>query len=67
MARPADDDVLRGDADGNGTVEPADVTALAAYLIGVPPAQFDDKAADADKNGQIDICDVVTAIKKLIP
>ena len=67
VARPADDDVLRGDADGNGTVEPADVTALAAYLIGVPPAQFDDKAADADKNGQIDICDVVTAIKKLIP
>lgn len=61
------DDVLRGDADGNGKVEPADILALANHLIGKTPAQFNAKAADVNKDGKVDITDLVALIKKLIP
>ena len=60
------DDVLRGDADGNGTVEPADALALANHLIG-NSGSYDAKAADVNKDGKVDITDLVALIKKLIP
>ena len=60
------DDVLRGDADGNGTVEPADALALANHLIG-KPGSYNAKAADVNKDGKVDITDLVALIKKLIP
>lgn len=60
------DDVLRGDADGNGTVEPADALALANHLIG-NPGSYNAKAADVNKDGKVDITDLVALIKKLIP
>lgn len=60
------DDVLRGDADGNGKVEAADVTALVNYLLGKSSIN-NEKAADANNDGRIDISDVAATIKKLIP
>lgn len=60
------DDVLRGDADGNGEVEPADALALANHLIG-NSGSYDAKAADVNKDGKVDITDLVALIKKLIP
>ena len=62
-----EDNVLRGDADGNGEVRPADILALANHLIGKAPAQFNAKAADVNKDGKVDITDLVALIKKLIP
>ena len=61
----ADDDILRGDADGNGQVEPADVTALASHLTGNTPAGFNAKAANVNKDNKTDILDLVALIKLL--
>ena len=60
------DDVLPGDADGNGEVEPSDVTALANHLLGKTPAGFDATAADVNKDGKVDIADLVAILKQLI-
>ena len=62
----ADNDVLPGDADGNGQLEPADIVAIANYLTGRTPDQFDAKAADANNDGKINISDITAIIKELL-
>ena len=61
------DNVLRGDVDGNGKVEPADVLTLVNHLIGKTPGSYNATAADVNKDGKVDITDLVALIKKLIP
>ena len=51
-----------GDANGDGTVNIADVTAIINKINGVPPATFDATAADVNKDGTINIADVTGVI-----
>lgn len=61
----AEDDVLLGDADGNGVVDIMDVTLLVDHILGKNADKFNEKNADVTANGTIDIADV-TAIVNII-
>ena len=54
-----------GDANGDGTVNIADVTAIINKINGVPPSSFDTTAADVNKDGTINIADV-TGVNNII-
>lgn len=45
---------LRGDVNGDGHVNSADIVELIAYLNEMTPNLFDKKAADANADGEID-------------
>ena len=57
---------LRGDVDGNGEVNIADVTALIDYLLSNGAAGGDPVAADCDLDNTINIADVTTLIDYLL-
>ena len=48
----------KGDADGSGKVDIADVAAAISYILDPQTVPFDKEAADMDGNGSIDINDV---------
>lgn len=60
-----DDDYVSGDANGDGKVTVADYTAIAHYIMGNPPANFNEKAADVNGDGKINVADY-TAVAHLI-
>jgi hypothetical protein len=62
MATFTTTDVLNGDANGDGEVNIADVTAIINYINGNPPAGFNFDAANANGDENIDIADVTAVI-----
>ena len=56
---------LKGDADGNGQVNAADIVAISNYMIGNPPAGFSKANADVNLDGIINIADIV-AVSNII-
>lgn len=54
-------DVLLGDANGDGKVTVADYTAIAHYIMGKAPANFNEKAADVNGDGKINVADYTAA------
>lgn len=56
---------ILGDADGDGTVTVADITAIAAHILGNTPDDFNFLAADANEDGTIDVADI-TATANII-
>ena len=50
--------VLTGDANGDGVVNIADVTALISYLQDNNYSCFNERAADADRSGTVDAADI---------
>ena len=57
---------LRGDVDGDGTVNIADVTALIDYLLSGNATGINLSAADADEDGTVGIADVTALIDYLL-
>lgn len=57
--------VILGDADGSGTVDHLDVTAIVNRIMGQPSKNFNEKAADTNLDGTVDISDVVRLINQL--
>ena len=49
----------KGDADGNGVVNTADIVAISNYMMGNPPAGFSKASADVNLDGIINIADIV--------
>lgn len=49
---------IPGDANGDGVVDVADITAIAAYILGNTPTPFHEKAADVNNDGNIDVSDI---------
>ena len=54
--------LIRGNANGDGKVDIADVTAIINKINGVPPLTFNETAADVNKDGVINIADVTGVI-----
>jgi hypothetical protein len=50
---------IAGDANGDGVITVADYIAIAHYIMGNPPANFNEKAADANGDGQINVADYI--------
>ena len=57
---------LLGDVNANHAVTIADVTALIDFLLGNPPARYDERAADVNGNGDVSISDVTALIDLLL-
>lgn len=55
-------DYLAGDADGNGTVDANDITAVADYLLGKNPDNFNKKNADANNDSKVNAADIVVIV-----
>lgn len=55
---------LRGDIDGNGEVDPADISALIDHLLNGAPVVMTN--ADCDNNGAIDASDISSLIDYLL-
>ena len=53
---------LKGDANGDGTVDIADVTAIINYINGNVSSNFNEVNADVNSDGKIDIADVTGII-----
>lgn len=49
---------LAGDADEDGEVTVADITAIAAYILGNTPEKFNITNADVDVDGEITVADI---------
>ncbi len=54
--------IVKGDADGDGDVDAADVTLTVNYLLGLKPAGFIKAAADMNDDGVVDITDVTAIV-----
>ena len=57
---------LRGDVDGDGNVNIADIAALIDYLLSNNADSIDTDAADCDQDGTTTISDVTTLIDYLL-
>ena len=57
--------VEKGDANGDGVIDGADVACIARHLVGLTPAAFSPWAADANSDGHIDITDVTRVVRRL--
>ena len=55
----------RGDANGDGNVTVADLTAIAHHVLGNTPESFSEEAADANRDGQVNVADY-TAVAHLL-
>ena len=56
---------LKGDANGDGVVDVADITAIAGYILGEIPTGFNSDNADANSDSVIDVADI-TATASII-
>ena len=56
----------KGDADGNGVVNAADIVAISNYMMGNPPAGFSKASADVNLDGVINIADIVALANILL-
>ena len=58
-----EDEIILGDADGDGKVTVLDATAIQKKLASIEPASFSEKAADVDGDGKVTVLDA-TLIQK---
>jgi hypothetical protein len=53
---------LKGDANGDGAVNAADIVEVVNYIMGSPSAIFDNKAADVNGDGVVNAADIVEIV-----
>ena len=51
----------KGDANNDAVVDVADITAIAAYILGENPVNFNQKNADVNNDEVIDVADITAA------
>ena len=55
-----------GDANGDGAIDVADITAVAAYILGNEPEGFNTEAADVNGDGAVDVADITAIASKIL-
>ena len=58
--------IVKGDANGDGTVDVEDVVAIVNKILGSPAANFNETAADVNGDGKIDVDDVVAVVNIIL-
>ena len=58
--------IIAGDANGDGVVDTADVTAIINYILGKPGASFNKENADVTGDGEILIDDAVQTVQLIM-
>ena len=51
-----------GDANGDGTINAADIVEVVNYIMNNPSEKFDEKSADANGDGVVNAADIVTIV-----
>lgn len=59
--------VIMGDANGDGSVNEADITEIVNYILEKPSDNFVLEAADVNDDGQINVADIVTLVNMVLP
>ncbi len=59
-------DVIMGDANGDGTVDVADVVAIVKQIHGQPDDSFVIEAADMNGDGKVNVADVVATVNVIL-
>lgn len=60
------EDVMYGDANGDGSVNVTDVTMVVNFIMQNPIDNFDKEAADANQNGEINVADITVIVDKIM-
>lgn len=50
--------ILKGDANNDGVVDVADITAIASYILGTSPTSWNIDNADANSDNVVDVADI---------
>lgn len=58
-------DVDRGDANGDGQVNVADLIAIAHHILGSTPAEFSFKGADVNRDFRVNVADYIAVAHRL--
>ena len=58
--------VAKGDANGDGVVDVADVVAIVNHILEKPAENFNKAAADINEDGVIDVADVVGVVNIIL-
>ena len=53
---------IKGDANGDGTVNAADIVEVVNYIMGHPSGKFKENAADANGDGMVNAADIVAIV-----
>ena len=61
-----DDDVEVGDANGDGTINAADIVEVVNYIMGHPSEKFKAKGADANEDGTVNAADIVKIVNMIM-
>ena len=54
--------IIKGDANGDGTVNAADIVEVVNFIMGHPSAKFKEDAADANGDGVVNAADIVAIV-----
>jgi hypothetical protein len=60
------EEIIPGDANGDGVVDVADVVAIVNYILNKPGENFNEQAADVNGDGVIDVADVVAVVNIIL-
>ena len=60
------DDGAEGDANGDGTVNAADIVEVVNSIMNNPSDKYNDKAADANGDGVVNAADIVAIVNKIM-
>ena len=61
-----EDEVMAGDANGDGTVDVVDAMAIVNYILDKPADNFNEQAADVNGDGTVDVADVVAVMNIIL-
>jgi hypothetical protein len=59
-------EVMKGDANGDGNVNAADIVEIVNYIMGNPSAKFDAEAADVNGDGSVNAADIVAVVNMIM-
>ena len=57
---------VKGDANGDGNVNAADIVEMVNYIMGNPSAKFDAQAADVNGDGTVNAADIVLVVNNIM-
>ena len=57
--------VIKGDANGDGRANIADIVEIVNYIMGSPSNKFDEKAADVNGDDIVNADDIVELVKTM--
>ena len=56
------EEIIKGDANGDGTVNAADIVEVVNFIMGHPSGKFKEDAADANGDGVVNAADIVAIV-----